>query len=142
MSTYSVTLRGKTFTVALKSRSGTSLTFSVDDRDYTMPVTPLTGVEPGEFSVTLLPKGTSRREASPSKVALLPDIKAPLPGIISDVKVSVGDIVPAGGTLVVIEAMKMENPIKAPADLRVIEVHVTKGQEIPNGALLLSVEPA
>ncbi len=142
MSTYSVTLRGKTFTVVLKSRSGTSLTFSVDDRDYTMPVTPLTGVEPGEFSVTLLPKGTSRREASPSKVALLPDIKAPLPGIISDVKVSLGDIVPAGATLVVIEAMKMENPIKAPADLRVIEVHVTKGQEIPNGALLLSVEPA
>ena len=142
MSTYSVTLRGKTFTVVLKSRRANNLTFTVDDIDYTMPVAPLTGVEPGEFSVTLLPKGTSRREASPSKGALLPDIKAPLPGIISDVKVSVGDIVPAGGTLVVIEAMKMENPIKAPADLRVNEVHVTKGQEIPNGALLLSVEPA
>jgi biotin carboxyl carrier protein len=37
--------------------------------------------------------------------------------------------------------MKMENPIKAPADLRVTQVHVRKGQEIPNGAVIISVEP-
>jgi biotin carboxyl carrier protein len=141
MSAYSVTIGGETFSVVLKSRSGDTLTFSVNDREYTVPITTTRTAAHSQVTITPLPKGSVQRGASPSSVALPPEIKAPLPGIISDIKVNVGDAVSAGGTLVVIEAMKMENPIKAPADLRVTQVHVRKGQEIPNGAVIISVEP-
>jgi biotin carboxyl carrier protein len=142
MSAYSVTVGGETFEVALKSRRGDTLTFTINDREYSVPVTATQRGAAAQISITPLPKGTSQRGSSQSKVALPPEIKAPLPGIISDIKVSAGETVSAGATLVVIEAMKMENPIKAPTDLRVTQVHVKKGQEIPNGALIVSVEPA
>jgi biotin carboxyl carrier protein len=141
MSAYSVTIGGETFSVVLKSRSGDTLTFSVNDREYKVPIATTRTAAHSQVTITPLPKGSVQRGASPSSVALPPEIKAPLPGIISDIKVNVGDAVSAGGTLVVIEAMKMENPIKAPADLRVTQVHVRKGQEIPNGAVIISVEP-
>jgi biotin carboxyl carrier protein len=141
MSAYSVTIGGETFEVTLKSRRGDTLTFTVNDREYSIPVTTTQRAAAAQVSITPLPKGSSQRRASQSKSALPPEIKAPLPGIVSDIKVSAGETVSAGGTLVVIEAMKMENPIKAPADLRVTQVHVKKGQEIPNGAVLVSVEP-
>lgn len=142
MSAYSVTVGGETFEVSLKSRRGDTLTFSVNDREYSIPVTTTRRAAAVEVSIVPLPKGRSQRGSSQSKGALPPEIKAPLPGIISDIKVSPGETVPAGGTLVVIEAMKMENPIKAPTDLRVTQVHVKKGQEIPNGAVIVSVDPA
>ena len=142
MSAYTVTIDGQSFTVLLKSRIGRSITFSIDDREYTVPVEATARSSSAEVTIQPLPKERAGRSSSASKTALPPEVKAPLPGIISDIKVNAGDTVAAGGTLVVIEAMKMENPIKAPANLRVTKVHVVKGQEIAHGAQLVSVEPA
>jgi acetyl-CoA/propionyl-CoA carboxylase biotin carboxyl carrier protein len=66
-------------------------------------------------------------------------VRAPIPGIISEIKTSVGQAVESGATLVVVEAMKMENPIRAHRAGVVKEVHVTKGVEIPSGALLVTL---
>jgi propionyl-CoA carboxylase alpha chain len=62
---------------------------------------------------------------------------APMPGVVLDVRCEAGDDVMAGQTLVVLEAMKMEHHMKAPADGRVEEVRVTKHQQVENGAVLL-----
>jgi len=140
MSAYTVTINGQPFTVLLKRRMGGALTFEIDGREHTVPVDTTHHHPSSEITIHPLPKDRALRTSSSSKAALPPEIKAPLPGIISDIKVKEGDTVTAGGTLVVIEAMKMENPIKAPADLRVTRVHVTKGQEITHGAQLVSVE--
>jgi biotin carboxyl carrier protein len=56
------------------------------------------------------------------------------------VLVAVGDRVSAGTTLVILEAMKMEHHISAPADGTVSDVHVTAGQQVENGAALLVLE--
>jgi propionyl-CoA carboxylase alpha chain len=65
---------------------------------------------------------------------------APMPGTVLDVRVVVGDLVEAGSTLVVMEAMKMEHHINAPDDGIVTEVFVSAGEQVDNGAALLMIE--
>ena len=64
-------------------------------------------------------------------------LTAPLPGKISRVAVGVGDAVRAGDTLVVIEAMKMENEFKATGPGTVAEVRVEAGQTVNAGDVLI-----
>ncbi len=63
-------------------------------------------------------------------------VKSPMPGRVVRVLVAAGDDVKAGATLCVIEAMKMENEVKAKAACTVAEVHVTEGATVEaNGKL-------
>ena len=64
-------------------------------------------------------------------------IAAPMPGTVLQVAVSVGDNVTKGQTLLVLEAMKMENEIMAPADGVVQEVNVTQGVSVNAGDILI-----
>ncbi len=66
-------------------------------------------------------------------------LKAPLPGKITLVAVRPGDAVNRGDTLLVIEAMKMENELKAAAGGTVSEVHVAPGQAVNPGDVLLVI---
>lgn len=66
-------------------------------------------------------------------------VNSPMPGTVLDVKVKVGDSVKSGDTLIVLEAMKMENAIVAPKDAKVVAVHVTKGQTVESGGALVSL---
>lgn len=65
---------------------------------------------------------------------------APMPGMIVRVNVSAGDQVQAGQGLVVMEAMKMENELRAAAAGTVKKVHVSPGTAVEKGALLLELE--
>jgi propionyl-CoA carboxylase alpha chain len=67
---------------------------------------------------------------------------ARMPGKVIDLRVSVGDAVTAGQTLLVLEAMKMEHPMTASEDGVVREVRVALGEQVEGGTLLLVVEPA
>ena len=60
-------------------------------------------------------------------------IKAPLPGVILDVVVQVGDVVKRGQKVAVLEAMKMENNINSDREGKVLEVKVQKGDSILEG---------
>jgi biotin carboxyl carrier protein len=62
-----------------------------------------------------------------------------MPGNILDIKVAAGDSVKLGTPLVILEAMKMENEIVAPADGVVAGIHVNKGDSVDTGALLVSM---
>lgn len=67
------------------------------------------------------------------------DVTAPMPGTILDVKVNVGDAVTAGQTVLILEAMKMENEIAAPAAGTVKAIHVSKGAAVNPGDVLVSI---
>jgi acetyl/propionyl-CoA carboxylase alpha subunit len=67
-------------------------------------------------------------------------IIAPMPGLIVRVNVSVGDRVEAGQGLVVMEAMKMENELRAIAPGTVLSVEVSPGTVVEKGALLVALE--
>jgi biotin carboxyl carrier protein len=67
-------------------------------------------------------------------------VKATLPGLIVTVAVSVGDEVEEGAPLLTVEAMKMQNEVRAPRGGRVIEVTVRSGEVVATGAALLRLE--
>lgn len=66
-------------------------------------------------------------------------VTAPMPGTVLDVKVNVGDTVKAGDTVLILEAMKMENEISAPAAGTVKNIHVSKGASVNPGDVLVTI---
>lgn len=66
-------------------------------------------------------------------------VKSPLPGIIIEVAVKPGDFVKKGQKLIVMEAMKMENAIKAEADGEIVSVKVSAGQAVLQDELLIEM---
>jgi len=60
-----------------------------------------------------------------------------MPGLVLSLKVAEGQAVSAGDPLLVLEAMKMENEIKAPFDAVVQSVHVSAGDAVQKGQLLI-----
>lgn len=82
----------------------------------------------------LLLEKMGMNNASGSKVN---NIKAPMPGLIIDLKVKAGDAVQAGHPLLILEAMKMENIIKSPGSGTIKNVRVKKGDSVEKGQVLL-----
>ena len=68
------------------------------------------------------------------------DLKAPMPGLVLDVKVSPGDSVTTSDVVLVLEAMKMENNIKAPAEGVVKSIEIEKGQAVEKNQVLVTFE--
>lgn len=67
-------------------------------------------------------------------------VKSPLPGVILDIKVKEGDVVKKGQTVIILEAMKMENNINANKDGKVVEIKVNKGDSVLEGTDLIIIE--
>ncbi|MCB2205229.1 biotin/lipoyl-binding protein [bacterium] len=80
------------------------------------------------------PRKTSAPDAAKGTL-----IKAPLPGVILEIKVKEGDTVKAGDVLMVMEAMKMENNIAAPGDGTVSALKVAKGDNVLEGDPLVEI---
>ena len=82
-------------------------------------------------------RSLARAAAVPAGPTLL---RAPMPGLIVRVTVAPGDVVQPGQGLVVIEAMKMENELVAPAGGTVRAVRVTPGRAVEKGTVLVEVD--
>lgn len=67
-------------------------------------------------------------------------IKAPMPGIIIDLKVEKGQKVKKGDTLLILEAMKMENAIVSPKDTTIKDVYTIVGETVDKNKLLIDFE--
>ncbi len=66
-------------------------------------------------------------------------VVAPLPGTINDIKVKVGDKVNAGDTVVILEAMKMQNNIEAESAGTIASINVNKGDAVMEGDTLVVI---
>jgi biotin carboxyl carrier protein len=68
------------------------------------------------------------------------EVEAPFPGTVSKILVNAGDVVNEDDELVILEAMKMQNPIVAPAGGKVKEIKVVQSEEVETGHVLLILE--
>lgn len=66
-------------------------------------------------------------------------VVAPLPGTINDIKVKVGDKVNAGDTVVILEAMKMQNNIEAESAGTIVSINISKGDAVMEGDTLVVI---
>lgn len=66
-------------------------------------------------------------------------LKAPMPGLVLRILVAVGDTVAVGSPLLALEAMKMENELKAASAGQVVAIRVTQGQAVEKGQVLLEL---
>lgn len=87
------------------------------------------------FDILLDQLGMSN--AASSKVN---DLKAPMPGLVVDIKVSVGDAVKKGDTLLILEAMKMENVLKATGDGKVKAIKVAARENVEKNQVMIEFE--
>jgi len=122
-------------------------TVTINDKEYDVEV------ERGKANIIKTTKVAAQIAASPV-VASVPAttpaapvisaggevINSPMPGTILDVKVSQGTLVKKGQVLIILEAMKMENEISAPADGVVTQVHILKGASVTTGDALISIQ--
>ena len=114
---------------------------TVDGKTYAVEVEEVTGKGAALGQVSPPKARMTVRERSVSPRAPMEDgvISAPLPGVVSDLRVSRGDSVDAGDVLLILEAMKMENEIHAPSGGVVEEVYVGVGEQVGRGAPLVKV---
>ncbi len=67
-------------------------------------------------------------------------VKAPMPGMVVKVKKKIGDDVELGESLIVLEAMKMENDLRSPSSGKIKEIHVAEGNSVEKDFILITIE--
>ena len=103
------------------------------------------GASTGAVSAPAAPKAAPKAAAAPAAkpaatgTAGSVKINAPMPGKIVDVKVKVGDAVKKGQTVLVLEAMKMENDIVAPEDGTVASINAAVGSAVEAGETIATL---
>ena len=68
------------------------------------------------------------------------DVKAPMPGLILKIRKNAGEKVEQGESVIILEAMKMENDLKAPSSGIINKIFVSEGSAVEKGAALFSIE--
>lgn len=142
MKEFNYSINGNKYKVEVIKEEGNLVELEVNGTPYTIEVDkpakpkPVVASRPAPAPVT--PKGVP--VVTPAKVTTGGSvIKSPLPGVILEINVKVGDTVKSGTKLLVLEAMKMENTIASDNDGKVLEIKVNKGDSVLEGAELLII---
>ena len=128
---YKVTLNGKTYEVEVEVGKVVLL-------DEYEACAPAPAAAPAATAAPAAPAAPAATPA-PAPVALSDGepVNAPMPGNILRIDVKEGDKVKAGQTLLILEAMKMENEIAAPKDGTVVQIATSKGAVVETGTPLI-----
>lgn len=138
MKNYKFTINGNKYEVEILEVEGDMAKIEVNGTSYLVEIHK--EVKPAKTPTLVRPvlrepqKNIDRKEGGPKL-----EIKAPLPGIILQVMVKPGDKVSKGQKLLIMEAMKMENEIKAEQDGEIVSVKVTSGQSVLQEEVLIEM---
>ncbi len=140
MKEYKYTIDGKEYKVAIGDIEENVAHVTVNGEEFKVEMEP--EAEPEKKKVVLgQPVGSTDETATPAaNVNTANAVKAPLPGTITSINVAVGDEVSAGDTVVVLEAMKMQNNIEAEKSGKVTAICVKQGQAVLEEDALVVIE--
>lgn len=110
---------------------------TVDGKNYVVEVEEIGGVAPSVAPVAPVVQAAAPK-AAPIAVGAGEPFKAPMPGTVLDICVANGATVKKGDTILVLEAMKMENNMTAQKD-GVVTVAVSKGASVASGDTLFTI---
>ncbi|MHB1418105.1 MAG: biotin/lipoyl-containing protein [Bacillota bacterium] len=136
MRKFNVTVNGEVYNVEVEEQ-GQGEAISSSRPTTVEPVR--TAPESGSAPKAEAPKAAAPK-AKPTAVGGGEIVKSPLPGAVSDVKVSKGDKVTTKSVLLILEAMKMENEVYAPIDGTIEEVYVSKGDTVASGEPMVLIK--
>ena len=156
MGKYNFRINGHDYQVDVNSVEGGIADVTVNGTDYkvelagAVPAPAQQAVRPAPQTVStgapaVTPQATAPApQAAQTATPTVPQgkgevVTAPLPGVILDIKVKVGDAVKAGQTVAVLEAMKMENEIESTASGTVTAVNAGKGDSVLEGAAIITI---
>ena len=139
MKEYRYKINGNLYKVTVGDIEDNNVHVEVNGTAYTVEMEKKTGpkIKP---VVRTTPAAPPPAVSRPAVAGSKSGIKSPLPGVILEIKVKEGDAVKRGQTLLVLEAMKMENDIKADRDGKVTAIKVSKGESILEGTDLIIIE--
>lgn len=142
MKEYKYTIDGKEYQVAIGEIIDNVAMVTVNGEDFKVEMEP--EAEPEKKKVVLgqpAAETSSSDEATPAaNINTANAVKAPLPGVITEIKVAVGDDVKAGDVVVVLEAMKMANNLEAEKDGKVTAICVKTGESVLEDSPLVVIE--
>lgn len=141
---YKYIINGNQYEVIIGDIAENTVTVTVNGEDYKVEMEPET-VEEKKVVIRKPVAATENSENSDSSenaasINTNNAIKAPLPGVITEICVNVGDEVKAGDTVVVLEAMKMANNIEAEKDGKITSICVKPGQTVMEDDALVVIE--
>lgn len=142
MKEYKYTINGNKYEVVIGEIANDVATVTVNGEEYKVEMEP----EPKQEKPKVVVKPAASKPAAPTgdtpkaTVNTKNAIKAPLPGVITEIKVKVGDEVKVGDTVVVLEAMKMANNLDTEKAGKVTAVCVEPGQSVMEGDALVVIE--
>ena len=146
MKEYKYKINGNSYTVAVGDVDGNQVFVEVNGTSYKveLPEKVVSNVAvksaPRPAAAPRTPEGEKVvQKAAPASTGGY-QIKAPLPGTVLSIPVKVGDTVKAADTVLVLEAMKMENAIHAGRDGKVASISVNPGDAVPDGGVLITLE--
>jgi len=142
MKEYKYTINGKKYEVAIGEIADDVATVTVNGEEYKVEMEPEPKPEKPKVVVKpAAPKPAAANSGDSPKPAVNANnaVKAPLPGVITEIKVNVGDVVKAGDTVVVLEAMKMANNLDAEKGGTVTAICVEPGQSVMEGDALVVI---
>ena len=144
MKEYKYTINGNKYDVEINDIVENIATVTVNGEKYSVEMEK--EPEPVKKKVVVKPvaqpqpAAASSSSASSAKVNANNALKAPLPGVIREINVAVGDEVKVGDTVVVLEAMKMANNIEAEKDGKVTAICIKQGESVLEDSPLVVVE--
>ena len=119
--------------------NGTHYTVEMEKKPKSAPA-PKPVVRPVAKPAAAAAPAAAAPAAKPAAGGAKSGVKSPLPGVILDIKVNVGDEVKKGQTIIILEAMKMENSINADKDGKIAAINVSKGESVLEGTDLIIIE--
>ena len=139
MKEYKFKVSGKDYSVSVGNVEENKVDVVVNDKTYAVELEKAPeAAPPVARPVVQRPTETATSAAAPAGGGGKP-LKSPLPGVIIDLYVKVGDAVKNGQKVLLLEAMKMENNIDADRDGKVLEIKVSKGDSVNEGDVLLII---